>query len=144
MAITFRLDYNITPNLLIQYYGSPFATTGKYSDFKMVTEQRANNYYNRFLELKPTLNGNTYEVSGNNAPANYSFANPNFDFSQFRSNLVFRWEYRPGSQFIFVWSQDRSAFVQPGEQILGKAMSNLTDVFPNNIFLIKFNYWFSI
>jgi hypothetical protein len=92
------------------------------------------------------LNGNnTYEVSEtNNAPARYNFANPNFDFSQFRSNLVFRWEYRPGSQFVLVWSQDKSAFIQPGEQILSKAMSNLGDVFPNNIFLIKFNYWFSI
>lgn len=145
MAVTFRVDYNITPEILIQYYGSPFATTGKYSDFKMVADPRANNYYNRFSALKPTLNGNTYEVSeSNNASVNYNFGNPNFDFSQFRSNLVFRWEYRPGSQFIFVWSQDRSAFVQPGEQVLGKAMSSLTDVFPNNIFLIKFNYWFSI
>jgi hypothetical protein len=145
MAITFRVDYNIAPEISIQYYGSPFATTGKYSDFKMVEDPRANNYYNRFSEIKPTLKGNTYEISGNsNVPANYNFANPNFDFSQFRSNLVFRWEYRPGSQFIFVWSQDRSAFVQPGQQALGKAMNSLTDVFPNNIFLIKFNYWFSI
>jgi hypothetical protein len=77
-------------------------------------------------------------------PSDYSFGNPNFDFSQFRSNLVFRWEYRPGSQFICVWSQDRTAFVQPGGQVLGKVISGLKDVFPNNIFLIKFNYWFSI
>jgi hypothetical protein len=146
MSITFRVDYNVTPEISIQYYGSPFATTGKYSDFKKVVDPRASNYYNRFTEFKPTLNGNnTYEVSEtNNAPASYNFANPNFDFSQFRSNLVFRWEYRPGSQFVLVWSQDKSAFIQPGEQTLGKAMSNLGDVFPNNIFLIKFNYWFSI
>jgi hypothetical protein len=145
MAVTFRVDYNITPEISIQYYGSPFATVGKYSAFKKVTDPKASNYYDRFSNLKPALSGNTYEVSeNNNGIINYSFENPNFDFSQFRSNLVFRWEYRPGSQFNFVWSQDRTAFVQPGTQVLGKGMSGLRDVFPNNIFLIKFNYWFSL
>lgn len=145
MAITFRVDYNITPEISIQYYGSPFATVGKYSKFKKVTDPKANSYRNRYAELKPILNGNSYQVSeNNNGSIDYSFQNPNFDFSQFRSNLVFRWEYRPGSQFNFVWSQDRTAFVQPGTQVLGKGMSNLKDVFPNNIFLIKFNYWFSL
>jgi len=145
MAITFRIDYNITPEVSIQYYGSPFATVGKYSGFKRVIDPRASDYYNRFADLTPTLNGNTYKVSANsNASSEYDFVNPNFDFSQFRSNLVFRWEYRPGSQFNFVWSQDRTAFVQPGNQVLSGGMSSLKDIFPNNIFLIKFNYWFSI
>lgn len=145
MAITFRIDCNITPEVAIQYYGSPFATVGKYSQFKKITEYRAKNYHNRFAELKPTLNGNTYEVSeNNNASIDYNFRNPNFDFNQFRSNFIFRWEYRPGSQFNFVWSQDRTAFIQPGSQVLSNGMSSLKEIFPNNIFLIKFNYWFSI
>ena len=145
MGITFRVDYNITPEISIQYYGSPFATVGKFSAFKRITDPRANNYHNRFAALKPTLNGNTYDVSeNNNASIDYNFWNPNFDFSQFRSNLVFRWEYRPGSQFNFVWAQDRTAFAQPGTQVLSEGMGSLKNVFPNNIFLIKFNYWFSI
>lgn len=145
MAITFRADYNITPEISIQYYASPFATVGKYSDFKKVADPRAGNYYNRFARLNPALNGNMYEVSENgNASNKYNFPNPDFDFSQFRSNLVFRWEYRPGSQVNFVWSQDRTNYIQPGSQLLSNGLSSLTDVFPNNIFLIKFNYWFSI
>jgi len=145
VSVTFRVDYNLTPELSIQYYGSPFATAGKYSAFKAVVNPGAGNYHDRWLDLKPVLNGNTYQVSeAGNASVDYSWSNPNFDFSQFRSNLVVRWEYRPGSQFNFVWSQDRTAFVQPGGQDPGKLMSGLQDVFPSNIFLIKFNYWFSI
>ena len=145
MAITFRVDYNITPEISIQYYGSPFATVGKYSAFKRVVDPKANSYYNRFSGLTPKLNGNTYEVSeNNNSTVDYNFWNPDFDFSQFRSNLVFRWEYRPGSQFNFVWSQDRTAFAQPGTQRLIEGMRRIGSTFPNNIFLIKFNYWFSL
>jgi hypothetical protein len=145
LGITFRADYNITPELSIQYYGSPFTTSGKFSQFKKVTDPNASKYNDRFSVLTPTLNGNTYEVSeNNNSVIDYNFWNPNFDFSQFRSNLVLRWEYRPGSQFYFVWSQDRTVFEQPGSQILNDGMNNLTNKYPNNIFLIKFNYWFSI
>jgi hypothetical protein len=145
IGITFRIDYNITPELSIQYYGSPFATTGKFSEFKRVTDSKANNYHNRYSELNPVLNVNTYEVSeNNNAIVDYNFWNPNFDFSQFRSNLVFRWEYHPGSQIYLVWSQDRTEYIQPGNQILHKGISGIKSIYPNNIFLIKFNYWFSI
>lgn len=146
LGITFRIDYNVTPELSIQYYGSPFTTGGKYSGFKKVTDPKADDYYSRFSELAPVLNDdNNYEVSeNNNGTVDYSFKNPNFDFSQFRSNFVFRWEYHPGSQLYFVWSQDRTEYVEPGIQDLGKRMGGIKDIFPNNIFFVKFKYWFSI
>jgi hypothetical protein len=35
----------------------------------------------------------------------YSFSKPDFNFVQFRSNFVVRWEYRRGSELYLVWSQ---------------------------------------
>ena len=58
----------------------------------------------------------TNEISGSNGEyfvdengdgvPDYSFANPDFNFVQFRSNLVLRWEYKPGSEFYVVWSEE--------------------------------------
>ena len=148
LGATFRIDYNLTPELSIQYYGSPFASIGKYSEFKNVTNPRASAYSDRFVLLNSVLNGNDYEVSENNpggsGQINYTFGNPDFNFFQFRSNLVFRWEYQPGSQIYLVWSQDRTNYIMPGDNSVSKALSSLKDVYPNNIFLIKINYWFSI
>ena len=145
LGVTFRIDYNITPELSIQYYGSPFASVGKYSDFKKVTNPKAGSYAERYSLLNPVQNGNDYDVSENNNPVyNYSFANPNFNFYQFRSNLVVRWEYSPGSQIYIVWSQDRTDYIQPGYFSVNRSLSNLKNVYPNNIFLIKYNYWFTI
>lgn len=145
LGVTFRVDYNITPELSLQYYGSPFVTVGKYAEFKKVTDSKAKNYPDRFSKLFPVLNNNTYEVSGsNNGAVDYSFSNPDFDFSQFRSNLVFRWEYHRGAQFYLVWSQERTAFVQPGGNSLHEGLARIKSIFPVNIFLAKLNYWFSI
>ena len=95
--------------------------------------------------LNPVLNGNTYEVSeNNNSQIDYSFWNPDFNFSQFRSNLVLRWEYRPGSQLYLVWSQERTGYSMPGINSVNEVMRDLGNVSPSNIFLVKINYWFSI
>ncbi len=144
LGLTFRLDYYITPEISLQYYGSPFASTGKYIDFKEVTNPKADSYTGRFAKLQTAGNGDQYDVVGGSSATTWSFDNPDFNFSQFRSNLVFRWEYRPGSQLYFVWAQDRTRYEQSNFGSLGNAMNQLSTTFPGNIFLIKFNYWFSI
>ncbi|NWJ53036.1 MAG: hypothetical protein HXX14_19455 [Bacteroidetes bacterium] len=145
LSATFRIDYNITPELSIQYYGSPFASVGKYSDFKVVTNPRDANYQNRFSLLSPVMNNSTYNVSENGSShITYSFSNPDFNFDQFRSNFVFRWEYRPGSQIYFAWSQDRTEYITPGYNSVSDAIGNIKNIFPKSVFLIKLNYWFSI
>jgi hypothetical protein len=142
---TFRIDYNVTPEFSIQYYGSPFASVGKYSHFKAATNPRADQFDKRFSLLHPVLAGNTYKVLEEGDPKiGYTFDNPDFDFSQFRSNLVLRWEYRPGSQLFLVWSSEQTRFVQPGRNSVNDAIKRLQNVFPNNIFLVKLNYWFSV
>lgn len=144
LGLTFRIDYNITPELSIQYYGSPFASVGKYSKFKIITNPKASAYADRYALISPVLNGNNYDVSENGSSINYNFANPDFNFYQFRSNLVLRWEYSAGSQIYLVWSQDRTNYLQPGYYSVNGALNNLKNIFPNNIFLIKYNYWLNI
>ena len=139
LGLTFRVDCSITPEVSLQYYGSPFATLGQYSNFKEITNAKDNNFSSRFKIISPVLvNGDTYQME------DYRFKKPDFNFNQFRSNLVFRWEYKPGSQIFLVWSNERTDWLNPGNEPLHSAPGRLANAAPNNIFLIKFNYWFSI
>ena len=144
LGATFRVDYNITPEISIQYYGSPFASVGKYSKLKEVTNPRATSYSDRFKLLNTQFVNNTYQVAETNETPAYSVNNPDFTFNQFRSNLVFRWEYRPGSQIFFVWGNERTGWKNDSNSKVGRAVSDLKDVSPTNIFLIKLSYWFSL
>jgi hypothetical protein len=138
LGATFRVDYFITPEISLQYYGSPFASIGKYSEFKEITDARAKNYSDRFVLLNPIKMGDEY-VFGS-----YSVHNPDFTFNQFRSNLVFRWEYKPGSQIFFVWGNERTGWKNDANSKVGDAISQLKDVASSNIFLVKLSYWFSL
>ncbi len=145
LGATFRIDFNITPELSIQYYGSPFASVGTYSEFKTIRNPVAPDYAERYSSINPVLRNNNYDMSeSNNGHIDYSFWNPDFTFSQFRSNLVFRWEYRPGSHLYVVWSQEKTAYLMPGGGAVSEALGNLQDLYPGNIFLAKCSYWFSL
>ncbi len=146
LGFTFRLDLNLTPELSVQYYGSPFVSRGAYSDFKRVTDPEAKDFNERFSILTdPIISGNVLGFDENNDMIpDYDVYNPDFNFYQFRSNLVARWEYSPGSFIYLVWSGERTGRNNYSNASLGDSYDLLRDVFPNNIFLIKLNYWFSL
>jgi hypothetical protein len=146
LGIIIRLDYHITPELSIQYYGNPFVSTGKYSNFKYITNSMASDYHSRFNTYNQPLDPGSKILSLDDNINNIhdQIDNPNFNFHQFRSNLVAKWEFRPGSLLYLVWSSDRTEPADPTNFNLGNSMRQLGKVFPNNIFLIKFSYWFAL
>lgn len=145
LGLTFRIDVNISPEFSIQYYASPFVSRGKYSEFKLVTDPLSDDYRNRFIVLtQPVYADGSYTYDENaDGISEYSFANPDFNFYQFRSNLVAKWEYRLGSFIYIVWSADRTGNSMNTDK-LSDSYNLLGKAFQNNVFLIKLNYWFSL
>jgi hypothetical protein len=150
-SLTVRLNVHITPDLSIQYYGSPFVSSGRYTDFKKATDTLASEYEDRFRvygpdEISFVPEDNTYEVrEAEGGPGSrYSFGNPDFGFRQFRSNLVVRWEYRPGSALYVVWSQGRTSDDDRYDDSLGDNFDALWRSTARNVFLVKFQHWFSL
>jgi hypothetical protein len=149
-SFTFRLNYTFTPELSLEYYGQPFISAGKYTEFKRTTNTKADRFRDRFSifhgdEISYNSKNSTYAIDeDHNGNADYSFDNPDFNFREFRSNLVVRWEYSPGSTLFLVWSQGRESSASNGSFAYGQDMKDLFGVQPHNVFLIKFSYWFSL
>jgi len=150
LSMTFRINYTINPELSIEYYGQPFVSAGKYSDFKKITQPDADRFGERFHTFAPdeisfSSESNSYSINERqDGIENYSLSNPDFNFRQFRSNLVVRWEYLPGSTLYLVWSQGRTSNASNGLFSYGSDMKDLFKIVPQNVFLVKFSYWFSL
>lgn len=147
-ALTFRVDYTLRPNLTVQYYGAPFVSAGTYDRLKRLTEPHAPAYRDRFQVFEPgeiasTEAGYAVDEDRDGTP-DYDFENPNFDFREFNSNLVMRWEYQPGSLLYLVWSQARTGAVANGALSLRDDLDALFDVHPRDVFLVKLSKWFSL
>jgi hypothetical protein len=145
VRVSLRATFMITPNLSVQYWGQPFGMIGKYKNFKIITDPRAEDYSDRFLALtgpRMTMENNMYSVDANvNGTPDFGFSNPDFNFAQFRSNMVIRWEYIPGSTVFLVWTRERNGgFYEDSDQ---KRYYHFDfQERGHNIFLIKYTYRF--
>jgi hypothetical protein len=146
LSTSLRVNYSINPNLTIQYYGQPFISRGRYNAFNFVANPIAkdlNERVNWYSEQQITRTDSGYLIDENlDTNVDYSFSNPDFSFVQFRSNLVLRWEYIPGSEIFMVWSQGVTGFGDP-KNTLTRSLDN--EVFkkrPDNTFVIKATYRF--
>jgi hypothetical protein len=124
-SLTTRISFTATPTLSLQVYAQPFATRGNYSDWLEVTNARAQQWSARY---RP-----------------YDGGDPGaFDFKQYRSNTVMRWEYRPGSTLFLVWAQERTQSLGGDDARQAAAgIDQLSKAHPRNVFLIKGSYWIS-
>ncbi|HEX6536082.1 MAG TPA: DUF5916 domain-containing protein [Gemmatimonadaceae bacterium] len=149
VSLTARVSYSFTPTFSLQLYGEPFISAGKYSAFKEVVDPRAAHFDDRFhtfggSELSYETDARRYDVDLNgDGASDLRFANPDFNFKQFRSTTVLRWEYRPGSTLFVVWSEGRSRFDPTGDFALGHDAGRLFRAPATDVLLVKLNYWMS-
>lgn len=148
LRFVLRVNYNITPDLTVQYYGQPYITRPLYSKFAYVSAPLATKYDARFTGFTAAQinnGGGGYTIDEDlDGNADYGFGKPDFNFVQFRSNLVARWEYKPGSELYLVWSQGNTpnAFDELDTPIAHSLFNNALSGAPRNIFLVKWTYRF--
>ena len=146
ISAAIRINYTINPNLTIQYYAQPFISRGLYSSFKHVTNPIADDLYDRFHAYSNdqiSYDSGIYSVDEDtDGNVDYGFGDPDFSFVQFRSNLVLRWEYIPGSELFLVWSQGVTGLVDPMKKLFQGLENGILDQKPENIFLLKATYRF--
>lgn len=122
MAITARANVTLTPQLSLQLYAQPFIASGAFRDWREMVDPRAARYEDRYA---PYGTGNP----------------PGFNSKQFNSNLVMRWEYRPGSVMFLVWQQGRANNADPGSFEASRDLRSLFSAHPDNTLLLKMSYW---
>jgi hypothetical protein len=127
-AVTTRMSYAATPTLSVEWYAQPFVARGQYSDVRELAAPRSATYDDRF---KPYFDTAVRDNPGG------------VNFQQLRSNLVTRWEYRPGSVLFVVWSQGRDLFTdEPGTLRLSRDANDLFTLQPRNTIAVKASYWY--
>jgi hypothetical protein len=142
LSATLRLNWIFTPRLSLEIYAQPLLSSGRYRDYKELAQPRTY----AFLATGPARTApddDTRLVVTPATPglAQLEFDNPNFSLASLRGNAVLRWEYRPGSTIYFVWTQNRSDTITDGEFRIGDGLSRLFSSPANNVFLVKFSYW---
>ncbi len=141
LGITGRFDFTFKPDLTLQVYAQPFVSAGRFGEFKEVADPRAESLQGRFSPVPVELDGSRYLADLDGDGAAESFTNPDFNFKQFQSTMVLRWEYRPGSLLYLVWSQGRSHSIRNGSLHLRDDLGTLFGQDAENVLMLKMSYW---
>ncbi len=148
LSLSTRLNYYFTPSLSLQLYAQPFIATGDYRSPRALVQPRTYAFRNygtggSTLATDPATGATTIDADGAGPAPAFTYGNQDFRIRSIRSNLVLRWEYRPGSTVFLVWNQNRFNF---GSDPRFRPFRDLGDIFSDdmqNVFLVKANYYFS-
>ncbi len=144
LSARLRLNYSVTPDLSLELYAEPFAASGRFLDIGELRAAGGNEllvYGTEGTSLSRDADGNYVVTVGGNA-----FGLPNLDFNvrSFRSNVVLRWEWRPGSTLFLVWQRSRFArdpegsLVGPGDALRSFSAPG------ENFIAVKLSYWLPV
>ena len=144
-GMTVNLQVNVTPDISVQWYGSPFTSTASFKDFKQAKNATSRSRPERFYAFSQN-EISRYEGSYlvNTESGSFSFSNPDFSFNEFRSSLVARWEYLPGSTLYLVWEHTMNkndAFYRQG---WSDNLDRMLGLPSTNIIMVKLNYWINL
>jgi hypothetical protein len=143
LSAQLRLNYALNPDLTFELYAEPFAASGQYRNIGELSRPRTSD-----LRVYGT-DGSTIIQAGDGSFAVTDGADqftlaPNFNVLSFRSNVVLRWEWRPGSTLFLVWQQNRAGTGDPSDR---SRVGDLWDSFSaegDNFFAVKLSYWIPV
>jgi hypothetical protein len=140
-----RLNWTFSPTLSLQLFVQPLISSGKYVKYKELKAAGTYDWIN-YGEEGSTFNDENYiaDPDGDGPAPEIDIGNNDFNIISLRGNAVLRWEYLPGSVIFFVWTQSRSDVEENSDIDLGTSFNNLVDLTPDNIFMVKFTYWFNM
>ncbi|HZH76333.1 MAG TPA: DUF5916 domain-containing protein, partial [Archangium sp.] len=138
VALRLRANLFLTPDLSLEAYAEPFASSGTFSDLGEL-ERPGSRIPRRYASVTRREEGRL-EVS--DAGASFLLDDPDFNLRSFRSNVVLRWEWRPGSTLFLVWQQDRSAGSAHGDPLAPRFLGDSLTAPGGHTFALKLNGWF--
>ena len=120
LAMVTRFDFTFTPRLSFQLFAQPFISSGDYGDVASLARPQSYEFEG-WLGTTPDLD---------------------FNFRSLRGTAVLRWEWQPGSTLYLAWQQTRSDYAAGiGDFDFGRDQRALFGADPDNVFVLKFNYW---
>ena len=108
LALQLRLQLGFTPDLSLEGYAEPFASSGSFDAFGELPAPRSRDlrtYGTDGTTLTRTAGGYMVSDGGDS----FTVDDPDFTVVSLRSTLVLRWEIRPGTTLFVVWQQSRGS-----------------------------------
>jgi Domain of unknown function (DUF5916)/Carbohydrate family 9 binding domain-like len=119
VSLNTRASYTFNPRMSLEVFVQPFVSTVDFGDTRTLAAARTFDFEDAAVE----------------APGD-------FTVRSLRGNALLRWEWRRGSTLFVAWQQSREGVEENYADLdLGHERAALFRERPDNVFVIKINYW---
>jgi len=151
-----RVRVALNPDLSVQLFAQPLLSANDFDTFKQLARP-ASFDFQQFEEGVAETAGEEIRCQGGETcvadgrrfldlsrspAADFSFSEQDFNFRSLVGQLVLRWEYQTGSEFFFVWREDRASREQVGDLRFGRDFGELFRAGSEDRFTIKIQHYF--
>jgi hypothetical protein len=146
-SMTTRVSVATSPRTSLQAYLQPLVSAAGYGAIKEVAAPRTYEFLRYGIDAGTLQRaGNTLVIDpdGTGPASPFSIARPDFDLRSMRLNVVYRWEFRPGSSLFVVWTQQRRDQAASGAFNFGTDVPRIFTAPADDVFLVKVSYWFGM
>jgi len=133
----------LTPDFTLELYAEPFVASGQYSGLGELTRPRTNILRRYGSGSSTIVQGSDGSFTVTDGSDQFTL-DPNFNVLSFRSNVVLRWEWRPGSTLYMVWQQNRFGLEDPLSRARVGDLWNTLSADGDNYFAVKVSYWLPV
>jgi hypothetical protein len=146
LSLVTRVNYTFTPDLSLELYLQPLVSNGEYGALKEFTTPSAYEfavYGTDVGSFTKSADRYTIDPDGLGPAGAFTVTDRTFTTRSLRGNAVLRWEYRPGSTLYLVWQQERLNPSRMPDFQVNRALGSLFEADGNNVFVLKWSYWFN-
>jgi Domain of unknown function (DUF5916)/Carbohydrate family 9 binding domain-like len=152
VSLDTRVNVTFTPNLTLEMFAEPFVSSGEYGLPKELAAARGFEFLTYGQDIGETSLDSegryTIDPDGDGPADSFNVEDQDFNYRSLLGNAVLRWEWSPGSTLFLVWQQSRTERLTvdtpdatPGVFDVQKDALALLGIRPENIFMVKVNYW---
>jgi hypothetical protein len=145
LAVQVRMQVVFTPDLALDLYAEPFASSGRYARFGELPRPRSRDlalYGEELGAIARAPDADAYEVSAGGE--SFRFDDPDFTALSFRSTAVLRWELAPGSALFVVWQASRADDLGAPEIVTPATWGDALRSPGTQTVAVKLAYWWPV
>ncbi len=139
-----RANYAFSPNLSLEAYAEPFVATGSYSRIGELSAPRSRELREYGTDGTTIATDSVGTLTITDGTQSFTLGNRDFNILSFRSNMVMRWEWIPGSTFFLVWQQNRRTAEAFGDPARASDLFRTTRASGDNFLAVKVSYWLPV
>jgi hypothetical protein len=139
-----RANYAFSPNLSLEAYAEPFVASGRYSRVGELSAPRSRELREYGTDGTTIATDSVGTLTITDGTQSFTLGNRDFNVLSFRSNIVMRWEWIPGSTFFLVWQQNRRTAEAFGDPARARDLFRTTRASGDNFLAVKVSYWLPV